>query len=154
VLAAGYTLVTGAQLATLRSLAVVALVLAGAMLDRPMRLADALGAAALALLAWRPADLHDPSFQLSFVAAMTLVYVTLGAALIHGARVRRRLRHLPVAGLAALVLITLHAIVDFSLQIPGVAVYAAAAIAAAVAVALGRNGEDGGGRRGLHNRAI
>jgi competence protein ComEC len=72
VLAAGYTLVTGAQLATLRSLAVVALVLVGAMLDRPVRLGDALGAAALGLLAWRPADLYDPSFQLSFVAATTL----------------------------------------------------------------------------------
>jgi len=93
-------------------------------------------------------------FGLPFVAATTLVYATLGAALIHGARVRRRLRHLPVAGLATLVLVTLHAIVDFSLQIPGVAVYAAAAIAAAVAVALGRSGEDAGGRRGLHNRAI
>ena len=58
-----------------------------------------------------------------------------------------------VAGLAALVLVTLHSIVDFSLQIPGVAVYVAAAIAAAVAVALGRAGEDGADRPGLHNRA-
>jgi competence protein ComEC len=72
VLAVAYTLVTGAQLATLRSLAVIALVLVAAMLDRPLRLVDALGAAAAALLLWRPADLYDPSFQLSFVAAMTL----------------------------------------------------------------------------------
>ena len=42
------------------------------MLDRPVRLVDALGVAALAILAWRPADLFDPSFQLSFVAALTL----------------------------------------------------------------------------------
>jgi hypothetical protein len=55
--------------------------------------------------------------------------------------------------LAALVLVTLHAIVDFSLQIPGVAVYVATAIAAAVAVALGRAGENAAGRGGLHNRA-
>jgi O-Antigen ligase len=91
-------------------------------------------------------------FGLPFVAATALVYATLGAALIRGARVRRRLRNLPVAGLAALVLVTLHAIVDFSLQIPGVAVYVAAAIAAAVAAALGRAGENAG-RGGLHNRA-
>lgn len=72
VLALAYTLVTGAQLATLRALIVVALMIAGAMLDRPMRLVDALGVAALLVLAWHPADLADPSFQLSFTAALTL----------------------------------------------------------------------------------
>ncbi len=92
-------------------------------------------------------------FGLPFVGAAALVYAALGAALIRGARVRHRLRFLPVAALAALVLVTLHAIVDFSLQIPGVAVYVAVAIAAAVAVALGRDSEGAAGRRGLHNRA-
>jgi len=72
VLAVAYTLVTGAQIATLRALVVVVLTLVAQMLDRPLRLADALGTAALAILAWRPADLWDPSFQLSFVAALTL----------------------------------------------------------------------------------
>ncbi len=72
VFAIGYTLVTGAQLATVRALIVIALVLTGAMLDRPVRLLDALGIAALLVLVWRPADLLDPSFQLSFVAALTL----------------------------------------------------------------------------------
>jgi len=72
VLAVGYTMITGAQLATLRSLVVIALVLIAQMIDRPLRLVDALGAAALAILVWRPADLYDPSFQLSFVAALTL----------------------------------------------------------------------------------
>lgn len=72
VLAVAYTLITGAQLATLRALAVVAVVLVARMLDRPVRLVDALGVAAIAILVWRPQDLHDPSFQLSFVAALTL----------------------------------------------------------------------------------
>ncbi|MBA3456636.1 MAG: ComEC/Rec2 family competence protein, partial [Deltaproteobacteria bacterium] len=71
-IAVAYTLITGAQLATLRALVVIALVLIAAMLDRPIRLVDALGAAALLLLAWRPQDLLDPSFQLSFTAALTL----------------------------------------------------------------------------------
>jgi len=44
-IAIAYTLVTGAQLATLRALVVIALVLVAAMLDRPIRLVDALGAA-------------------------------------------------------------------------------------------------------------
>jgi competence protein ComEC len=71
-IAIAYTLVTGGQLATIRALIVIAIVLAGHMLDRPIRLVDALGVAAIALLLWRPADLADPSFQLSFVAASTL----------------------------------------------------------------------------------
>ncbi|MDB4961067.1 MAG: internalization-related competence protein ComEC/Rec2 [Myxococcales bacterium] len=71
-LALAYTLITGAQLATLRALLVIAFVLIGAMLDRPIRLVDALGAAAILLLAWRPEDVFDPSFQLSFTAALTL----------------------------------------------------------------------------------
>jgi len=70
--AIAYTLVTGAQLATVRSLVVVAIVLAGQMFDRPVRLVDALGVAAIVILLWRPHDLFDPSFQLSFVAALTL----------------------------------------------------------------------------------
>jgi len=72
VVAVAYTMVTGAQIATLRSLLVVALVLAGHALDRPLRLVDALGVAALAVLLWRPMDLYDPSFQLSFTAALVL----------------------------------------------------------------------------------
>ncbi|MBA3462278.1 MAG: DNA internalization-related competence protein ComEC/Rec2 [Deltaproteobacteria bacterium] len=71
-IAIAYTLITGAQLATLRALVVIALVLIAAMIDRPIRLIDALGAAALVLLAWEPGDLFDPAFQLSFAAALTL----------------------------------------------------------------------------------
>jgi len=71
-IALAYTLVTGAQLATVRALIVVAIVLVAAMLDRPVRLLDALGAAAIAILAWHPGELFDPSFQLSFTAALTL----------------------------------------------------------------------------------
>ena len=78
VLAVGYTMITGAQLATLRSLVAVALVLIAQFFDRPLRLIDALGIAALAILAWRPADLFDPSFQLSFVAALTLALGSAG----------------------------------------------------------------------------
>jgi competence protein ComEC len=72
VLAIAYTLITGAQLATIRALVVVTIVFAGKAFDRPLRLVDALGLAAIAILVWRPQDLYDPSFQLSFVAALTL----------------------------------------------------------------------------------
>ncbi len=70
--AIAYTMITGAQLATLRALIVIAIVLVAAVLARPIRLLDAVGVAALVLLAARPHDLFDPSFQLSFVAALTL----------------------------------------------------------------------------------
>ena len=72
VLAIAYTLVTGAQLATLRCLVVIALVMIAAAIDRPVRLVDALGAAALALGAWGPCALYDPSLQRWVVAALTL----------------------------------------------------------------------------------
>lgn len=72
VIAITYTMITGAQIATVRALVVVAFVFAGAALDRPLRLVDALGAAALAILAVAPAQLADPGFQLSFVAGLAL----------------------------------------------------------------------------------
>ena len=50
----------------------VLVVLAGHLLDRRARLTDALGAAALILLALSPAQLWDASFQLSFAATATL----------------------------------------------------------------------------------
>jgi competence protein ComEC len=78
-IAVAYTLVTGVQLPTLRALIVVTVVLAAAALDRPVRLTDALGLAALVLLGLRPADLLDPGFQLSFTAALTLALRPAGA---------------------------------------------------------------------------
>lgn len=88
VLAIAYTMITGGQLATIRALIVVALALIAQMLDRPLRLVDALGAAAILILAWRPADLWDPSFQLSFVAALTLALMprAQGSWLVRGLR--------------------------------------------------------------------
>jgi hypothetical protein len=78
---------------------------------------------------------------LPFVAALTIGYLILVGVLIRGIRVRRQFRFIPVMGLAALILATLHSIVDFSLQILGVAVYFAAVMAAATTVSLGRGGE-------------
>ena len=93
-LAIAYTLITGAQVATLRALVVIVLGLTAQWLDRPLRLRDALGLAALAILAWRPADLLDPSFQLSFVAALTLALAPVDP----GASARRGVRGWLVRG--------------------------------------------------------
>ena len=78
---------------------------------------------------------------LPFVAALAVGYLILVGALIRGVRVRRNLRFVPIFGLAALILASLHSMVDFSLQIPGVGVYFAAVLAAAATVSLGRGRE-------------
>jgi competence protein ComEC len=71
-LAIGFTMMTGAEVATVRSLVVVLVVLAGAATTRRARVIDALGAAGLVILAAQPFALFDPSFQLSFAATATL----------------------------------------------------------------------------------
>jgi len=72
-IAIAYTLVTGAEVATVRALVVALAVLGGAALARRARLADALGLAAVLVLAHTPSALVDPSFQLSFAATAALV---------------------------------------------------------------------------------
>jgi competence protein ComEC len=71
-IAIAYTLVTGGQVATVRALVVVVVMLVGELVERRARLGDALGLAALAAIAWRPSVVWDPAFELSFVAAITL----------------------------------------------------------------------------------
>ncbi len=71
-------------------------------------------------------------FGLVFVPVVLFIYGALIATLVHGLRHRRRLRYAPIVGLAVLVLVTAHSIVDFSMQIQGVRVVFAAAMAVAV----------------------
>jgi hypothetical protein len=73
---------------------------------------------------------------LPFIAALAIGYMILIGVFIRGMRIRHKYRFVPIAGLAVLVLVSLHSIVDFSLQIPGVGVYFAAVTAATVAVSL------------------
>lgn len=78
---------------------------------------------------------------LPFLAALAVGYLVLTSVFIRGVKVRHKLRFVPVMGLAALILASLHSVVDFSLQIPGVGVYFAAIMAATVTVSLGRGRE-------------
>lgn len=79
-------------------------------------------------------------FGIVFVPVVLFVYSHVVGNLIHGMRERRRRRHVPVVALGAVVLVTLHGIVDFSLQIPGMAAYFAAYLGAATTISLGRGG--------------
>ncbi len=68
------------------------------------------------------------ALALASVGALVAVYVT-------GLRERRARRAMPVAGLAIVVLVSVHALVDFSLQIPAVAAVTAAALAGTATIA-------------------
>ncbi|MDC7741159.1 O-antigen ligase family protein [Rhizobium binxianense] len=74
-----------------------------------------------------------------FPIAAILVFSVLASVFRRGLAQRRRLRHYVVLGLAATVLVALHAAVDFSLQIPGFAVFYSAFLSAVVAISLGRS---------------
>ncbi|MEF2072031.1 O-antigen ligase family protein [Consotaella aegiceratis] len=60
-----------------------------------------------------------------------------------GIRERRRYRAIPIASLAMLLLVGVHSVFDFSLQIHGVAIYFAGLLGAGTAVSLARHGNDG-----------
>ncbi len=75
-----YGLMVGAEPSVTRSVVMVTIALGGLSIWRSSGGINALGAAALALLAWSPRDLFNPAFQLSF---MTVLAITAGAAPLH-----------------------------------------------------------------------
>ena len=70
-----FALVVGAQSSVIRATVMGLILLAGIVLERESQLPNALALSGLALLAWRPADLWDPGFQLSFAATAGIVYL-------------------------------------------------------------------------------
>jgi len=72
----GFALVVGGQASVLRATVMGLLLLAATLLDRESQLMNALALAVLALLAWRPGDLGEPGFQLSFAATAGIIYLT------------------------------------------------------------------------------
>ncbi|MGG7578633.1 O-antigen ligase family protein [Rhizobium sp. Nf11,1] len=75
----------------------------------------------------------------AFPVATFLAFGVLARVFWRGLSERRRLRHYVLLGIAATVLVALHAAVDFSLQIPGFAVFFSAFLSAVVAISLGRS---------------
>jgi competence protein ComEC len=71
-----YTLLGGAQVATVRSLIMVCVFIGAVLLGRKRHLATALAAAALLIVAWDPVALLDLSFQLSFLSVLAIVLLT------------------------------------------------------------------------------
>ncbi|QPB22376.1 O-antigen ligase family protein [Rhizobium sp. 007] len=73
-----------------------------------------------------------------FFIVLVVVLAALIIAHLIGLKTRRRMRSYASLGLASLLLVVLHAFVDFSLQIPGVATYLAALLGATSSISLRR----------------
>jgi len=76
-----------------------------------------------------------------FVVILVVGLSALLIAQLIGMRNRHRMRSYSALGLASIVLVSLHGLVDFSLQIPGMAAYFAALMAATSTISLGRSSE-------------
>ena len=68
-----YALAVGAEVSVVRAGVMFTVVALAPVLSRRAQSLNALGGAALALLAWRPSDLFDPSFQLTFLSVWSIV---------------------------------------------------------------------------------
>ncbi len=69
----GYSLAVGAESSVVRAALMFTIVLLAPLVSRRATSLNALGGAALALLVWRPSDLLDPSFQLTFASVLAIV---------------------------------------------------------------------------------
>ena len=75
-----FALVVGAQPSVLRATIMGLALLVGILIDRESQLMNALALAGFAVLAWRPGDLWEPSFALSFAATAGIVHLAAPVA--------------------------------------------------------------------------
>lgn len=68
-----YSLAVGGESSVVRAALVFTFVLLAPLLSRRAHSLGALGGAAIVLLTWRPSDLLDPSFQLTFLSVLAIV---------------------------------------------------------------------------------
>lgn len=74
---------------------------------------------------------------LPFLGLVVALYLHIGSILARGVRTRRRFRFVPIIGIGAVILSSLHSLVDFSVEVPGMAAYMAAFLAAVTTLSLG-----------------
>ncbi|MBI4607642.1 MAG: DNA internalization-related competence protein ComEC/Rec2 [Candidatus Rokubacteria bacterium] len=72
----GYALVVGGQPSVVRATVMGLLLLLGLLLERDANPINSLALAALGILLWRPGDLWEPGFQLSFAATLGILWLT------------------------------------------------------------------------------
>ncbi|MDT4953834.1 MAG: competence protein ComEC [Acidobacteriota bacterium] len=68
-----YTIAVGAEVSVVRAALMFTVVTLAPVLHRRARSLNALGGATLLLLVWRPSDLFDPSFQLTFLSVLAII---------------------------------------------------------------------------------
>ena len=95
----GFAAVVGPEPSVVRATIMAVLVLSALLLEREASVLNGLALAAIAILAVRPVDLHDPGFQLSFAATAGLVLA--GGVPRPGSSRLARIRGWIVAALAA-----------------------------------------------------
>lgn len=72
-----YGIAVGGEPPVIRACVMFTILMIGYAEYRSASLLNALGACALALLAWRPSDLFDPSFQLTFASVAAIICIGL-----------------------------------------------------------------------------
>ncbi|MEO6724925.1 MAG: ComEC/Rec2 family competence protein, partial [Blastocatellia bacterium] len=72
-----YALMVGAQPSVTRAVVMLNIALIGQLIFRASAGANTLAASAIVLLAWQPRDLFNPAFQLSFLAVLMIVALTV-----------------------------------------------------------------------------
>jgi competence protein ComEC len=70
-----YTIAVGAEVSVMRAVLMFTVVALAPVLHRRARSLNALGGATLVLLIWRPVDLFDPSFQLTFLSVLAIIII-------------------------------------------------------------------------------
>jgi competence protein ComEC len=70
-----YTIAVGAEVSVVRAALMFTVVALAPVLHRRARSLNALGGATLLLLLWRPSDLFDPSFQLTFLSVLAIIVI-------------------------------------------------------------------------------
>ena len=71
-----YTFAVGAEVSVVRAALMFTLVALAPVVHRRARSLNALGGATLLLLIWRPLDLFDPSFQLTFLSVLAIIVIS------------------------------------------------------------------------------
>ena len=72
-----YGLGVGGEVPVMRACVMFSFLMIAYVEFRTLNLLNALGLAALLLLAWRPSDLFDPSFQLTFISVFAIIAIGL-----------------------------------------------------------------------------
>ncbi|HEX8845889.1 MAG TPA: ComEC/Rec2 family competence protein [Pyrinomonadaceae bacterium] len=71
-----YTIAVGAEVSVVRAAWMFTVVALAPVVHRRARSLNALGCATLLLLVWRPLDLFDPSFQLTFLSVLAIITIS------------------------------------------------------------------------------